>query len=249
MKKLLKNIALFFWKPLRPKPEATPLFLMGHPRSGSSLLIHILCSNPKIIGFGEYLIKYVGMESFLRAEFDIRRKTKGLFSKVDYIANQVNHHSITPRLELIKSTNSKVIFLIRSPKKTLSSMFLLSEKKNKPMSKESITQIYIERLKHITTIATEINKEQWRYITYSDLLENHKDILVNLSTFLGLSENLSPNYSLQKFTQVWGDPSKNIVEGKIMKTASQQIEFNQELLEIAEEAYKNTLGYLKRSSL
>ena len=46
------------WKPFRPDKSQRFLFIMGHPRSGSSLLMHVLSDHDKIIGFGEYFIKY-----------------------------------------------------------------------------------------------------------------------------------------------------------------------------------------------
>ena len=143
MKKEIKNILCFLWKLFFQNKNQKQLFLMGHPRSGSSLLMHILTSNNEIVGYGEYLIKYNDSKSFDLAEFDIRRKAGNLFGSFQYIANQINHHSITPKLELLDSKNIKLIILLRKPKETLSSNFLLAERKQKPMSQNDITDLYI----------------------------------------------------------------------------------------------------------
>ena len=82
---------------------------MGHPRSGSSLLMHVLSDHNKIIGFGEYFIKYQNFESLIKSEFDIRRKSRQLFKKCEYIVNQVNHRSVTPNRDVI-ITNSRYFF-------------------------------------------------------------------------------------------------------------------------------------------
>jgi len=100
MKKVIKNILFFTWSLLRQKKEQQHLFLMAHPRSGSSLLMHILTTNKSIAGFGEYLTKYINNSDFLKSEFDIRRKTLHFFKNYLYIANQINHHSITPNKEI-----------------------------------------------------------------------------------------------------------------------------------------------------
>ncbi len=45
------------------------LFVCGHMRSGSSLLLHILNTNPEVLGFGEMHIKYHSEKDFGRAVF------------------------------------------------------------------------------------------------------------------------------------------------------------------------------------
>ncbi len=83
MKNFIKNILISLWKPFSPNPNQDYLFIMGHPRSGSSLLMHILESNDEIIGFGEYFTKYKDSKSLLKSEFDIRRKLKKCLKNVN----------------------------------------------------------------------------------------------------------------------------------------------------------------------
>ncbi len=222
---------------------------MGHPRSGSSLVMHLLTTNNEILGFGEYLTKYYDSRTLLKAEFDIRRKTNQLFSSCDYIANQINHHSITPNKELLKDENIKVIFLIREPEASLSSWKIFSEKKGKPMGIEAISEFYIERLEYLGQLANHLPAKNWCYMKYEDLIENPEVTLANLSRFLRLSEALSSNYSLQRFTQVWGDSSENITKGEIFKTTSKQIPIEQNIIQITTEVYQKTLNqFIKNSS-
>ena len=58
MKNFIKNILISLWSPFKPKKNQFFLFIMRLPRSGSSLLMHILESNNELIGYGEYFIKY-----------------------------------------------------------------------------------------------------------------------------------------------------------------------------------------------
>ena len=245
MKAIIKNILFLTWKLFRPKRKQDHLFLMGHPRSGSSLLMHLLSSNEELLGFGEYFIKYEDSLSLLRSEFDIRRKTNRLFRNKTYIVNQINHHSITPNQQLLIDVGVKVIFLIRSPEATLSSWKLFSEEKNKPLSFDAISEFYVERLNYLVQLASVLPQGSWCFLTYEELIETPGITLEKLTRFLSLKEPLSSSYKIQGFTQVWGDTSENITKGKIFRTDSKQLPIDSKSVEITSKAYRNTLEYFK----
>jgi len=206
--------------------------------------MHILTSNKDISGFGEYLTKYEALINLQKAEFDIRRKSNALFKAQRYIANQVNHHSVTPTTKLLISSKSKIVFIFRKPSETLSSMAVLSKKKNSNLNPTEIAQFYKERLKNIREIASQIPSKQWRFTTYNELINHPKETLISFSEFLQLSNPLTHHYQIQKYTQIWGDPSENIREGKIINPKSPQIKFPKDLLKPCEEAFENTLKHL-----
>lgn len=245
MKNLIKYFLCGVWKLFFQKKAQKHLFLMGHPRSGSSLLMHIITSNSEIIGYGEYLTKYNSTGSFDLAEFDIRRKAGGLFKNFKFIANQINHHSITPNIDLLRSKDIKFVILIRKPATTLSSMHFLSKNAKKPMLQSQITDIYVERLQYLSMVTSYIKPSQWTYAKYEDIITNTKSTLQELSGFLNLQENLTPDYKLKKYSQVWGDPSKNIIKGTVFNTLSEQIIFDEIQLAKAEIVYQETLANLQ----
>ena len=229
MKKELKYLGMKAWQ-LSMRSKARPLMLMGHPRSGSSLLMHLLCDHTDILGFGEYLTEYDSSQKLALAEFDIRRKAAGLYREVSFIANQVNHRRITPRMDVLMQADTQFIFLIREPEASLSSMFRLSESRKKPMSHAAIGQVYIDRLKSMQAMVKEINPNFWMATTYEELTENTEPTLQKITDFLSLDNLLTPTYGVQKFTQKWGDPSKHILQGSIVKTHSAPVEFPSDIL-------------------
>ena len=245
MKNFIKNILINLWKSFSPKSNQDFLFIMGHPRSGSSLLMHILESNDELIGYGEYFIKYKDSKSLLKSEFDIRRKSNQLFKKCNYIVNQVNHHSVTPNLKILISKTNKHILLIRNPEDTLSSMIKLSDSVNQPMSQEAVTSIYIERLEYLKNMIGLIDPLNWIFISYDDLIDNPEENLKNITYFLDLKEPLKKEYQLKRFTQKWGDPSKNITKGKIFKPTSDKVIIETKLLKEASKVYTETYAFLK----
>lgn len=247
MKSFIKKILVYLWWLFRPTKKQNYLFIMCHTRSGGSLLMHILASNKEVLGFGEFYTKYSDKNSFIRSEFDIRRKSNGLFRKYLYIANQVNHHSITPNLKLINFENIKVIFLIRKPQESISSMIRLSNTTIHPKSEEYLVSRYIRRLEDLIVMAEKLSPKNRTLIRYEDLINNSDECLLKLSLFLGLSEPLTKEYQLKKFTQVLGDPSANINKGKIFKTSSEQVSINKELLAKALDMYDKTHWCLSKN--
>ncbi len=242
MKKALKNILCYFWKIFFQKRNQKQLFIMGHPRSGSSLLMHILTSNSEIVGYGEYFTVYHAHSDIMNAEFDIKRKRNKLFKKFLYITNQILHTSRTPNLNIFNSNKIKIIFLIRSPEEALSSSAILSKKKKGIIDEEKIVREYIERLQFFIKLFSLLEKEQWIFLTYEDLTVNTTKALDNLNQFLNLKIPLSSSYKLQDFTQVSGDPSVNITKGFIFKTNSKLLKFDENLMLKAKDVYQETLS-------
>lgn len=249
MKNFIKKILIQIWKPFRPDKGQRFLFIMGHPRSGSSLLMHVLSDHNKIIGFGEYFIKYQNFESLIKSEFDIRRKSRQLFKKCKYIVNQVNHGSVTPNRNVIIPNSNKHIILIRNPQDTISSIINLSNNKNMPMSQETVTSIYMDRLSYLIDFISLLKPSNWFFIDYDELIEKPDEVLNNLSVFLSLNNPLKKEYQLKKYTQKWGDPSSNITKGTIFKTNSKAITIHDDLLDNASKAYKNAYHFFKEKSL
>lgn len=245
MKRFLKKQARRIWLPWR-KGEAVPLFIFAHPRSGSSLLMHILADHPQIAGFGEYFTTYSNQEDYDLAAFDIRRKAKQLLKPVRYVVNQVNHHSVTPDLELVKQ-NVFCIFLYRQPQETLSSMLELSDFKGLPMTQEEVTANYIRRLKDQTELAGEMPKDHRFHLSYEELLKDPYTILTQLAEALQLQTPLKSKYQTKSFTGVWGDPSQHIAKGSIVRTDSPQRKLRPELLKQATAAYDKTHSFFNNS--
>ena len=154
-----------------------------------------------------------------------------------------NHRNI------IISNNNKHIILIRNPQDTISSIINLSNHKNMPMSQETVTSIYMDRLNYLIEFISLLKPSNWFFIDYDELIEKPDEILNNLSVFLNLKNPLKKEYQLKKYTQKWGDPSSNITKGTIFKTNSKAITIHDDLLDNASKAYKNAYHFFKEKSL
>ena len=108
------------------KPEAARLFLIGHMRSGSSLLSTIICQSPEINGYGEAKVYY-------RTEADYRT-LRGKIALVQmlnrkrplresmYVFDKVLHKRLLPNPALLTTKGTRTLFLIRPAEQTLRSI-------------------------------------------------------------------------------------------------------------------------------
>ncbi len=245
-KKSIKSCAFFFWKKLFSRHKQDYVFIMAHPRSGSSLLMQILTNNKDIIGFGEYFINYKSMRSLKWFEFDIRRKTNSFFKGKKYVANQINDNSLTKSFNLASYSNLKYLFLIRTPQESLSSLLKLSEKKLGYSDQKNALKIYTERLNYFYNEIPKISSENRFFLTYHELTKNTDSTLKKITQFLELDTNLSSNYKVEKYTQIWGDPSENIVKGEIVNTNAVQVTLDKEILLQAEKEYHKLIELLSK---
>lgn len=206
--------------------------------------MHILADHPQIAGYGEYFTQYNSPLDYRLAEFDIRRKSGTLFTSVAFVANQVNHHSITPNMELLIE-QACCIFLFRDARPTLSSMLQLSDAKGMPMSQQAVAKNYMVRLQDMSNLAPNLASNHKFALTYQELLSSPEYTLNLLQGFLGLHTPLKSRYTQKGFTGRWGDPSKHIHKGEIVETRSPQREIEPEILQACLEEFRTTCTFFQ----
>lgn len=188
---------------------------MGHMRSRSSLLCHILMSNKDIIGIGESNLVYDSRISFLKLILKSKYYNNQFFVAPKYYVDQINHNQKTPTKDLILIDNSKFIFLIRNPIDSINSLQKLTKEFYKPWPIEKCVNYYNSRLSYILALFPKI-KTEYIIIDSDNLIQNTDLSLLNISKYLSLDQQLTENYNLFSFTGKHGDPSENISAGKIL---------------------------------
>ncbi|WP_400076060.1 sulfotransferase [Winogradskyella sp. R77965] len=248
MRKNIKQLLFFLWKNLVSHKNQHYVFLMAHVRSGSSLVTHILCTNNEILGFGEYSYQILDEDDLVAFNFDVRRKSRVLFSKQTYITNQINGSNCFPDKHLLKLKRLKFIFLIRRPQEAISSMYQLSKRFNQThLTPEKLVDEYCKQVNYLMKLKNNISEDQYFFLTHESLIKNPEKQLNSISSFLKLNQPLSPEYNLQKFTHHSGDPSENICSRKIRTIKSPQIKLDKILLDRAQAVYDKALVSLKKS--
>ena len=242
------------YKILLRKKSYRILFILSHMRSGSSLLSHILISNPEIIGFGETHIQYSSELDFKRLmmkvywqgqEFrKIPRHLENLSMNHQYILDKILHNNKFLSDIFLASERVYTIFLLREPTKTLPSLLDL-----KPhWSQQNALEYYIQRLLALENYAQLINdKKRTLFITYNQMLQETFSVLTYFQKFLGTKEGFSEEYQILKTTgkRNVGDHKGNIKAGRIVRNQRElKIPVDRQLIEKANHYYNQSLSKL-----
>jgi len=243
--RFIKNIIFSVWRIFVPNSQ--PIFIMAHMRSGSSLLEHILSSNPEIFGAGEQSRIYATSTDLKKGELLIRRINNTLFKPYKYSTDQILHKKYTPNLDLIRSNTIKVVFLIRNPEETISSI----EKLGGPYgiyekNAFSSSEYYINRLEYLVNLSSQIPERNQIFITYEELVTETEHTLKKLNSFLELKTVLKKEYNVKQTTGKFGDTSKNIKEGTIINTKKKLIKIDIKTKVKLDNLYKETSLLLRK---
>src|SRR5881397_3756704 len=137
-------------------PPLPAVFIMGHMRSGSTLLLHILLTNPELIGCGERNALYRSSEDLDKLEIAARISQRAPFRRVRYAVDQINHDRLTPSLELLRDERVRCIFLMREPIATIQSIVNLTRTFYDPWTAQRAVDYYSERLQTLAHYAANL---------------------------------------------------------------------------------------------
>ena len=224
------------------------LFLVGHMRSYSTLLSHILGSSTDINGYLENHIAYRSGTDLLKLRYRTQRATEGKLEGT-YILDKILHNHWTIDDNILEKENLKVLFTIRKPEETVKSIINMGQKlvdEEWYLDHQKVALYYEERLKDMTRYATKLGK-RGGYFDAELLIEKPEVLTKNISKWLSLKDPLKTEYKKFKDTgkPIHGDPSSNILEGKILKNKKKyEIELDPALLERLNKVYEETRALL-----
>jgi hypothetical protein len=207
------------------------VFILGHMRSGSTVLAHILTSHPNFVGAGETHTDY-------KTSSDLPKlipKTCELLRKIElgiapYVVDQINHSYVTDEV-LGSSSIYKCVIIIRAPEGALKSLIALFGW-NEGMALEC----YVERLTQISRYGGNL-RDRAMLVEYDDLVDKTEETLALLTQFFDVAPPLTSNYSKSKVTGKMGDPSKNIFSGRIIRTRGHENNLSAEVMTNANAAF------------
>jgi hypothetical protein len=223
------------------------LFMLGHMRAGSSLLSHILCSNPEIIGYGETHTQYHSEQDLKNLFFKVYGnyyQVKNLTMNHQYIFDKVLHNNKIFAQNLLKSNQVYAIFLLREPARTIASILDL-----KPdWTEEKAAQYYIDRLTQLEKDAYLINnKKHSLFVKHEQILNNSEKVFTSVQNFLETKTGFSEKYKVNQTTgmRYIGDQTENIKAGCIVREKRQlNIELSQNTIEITQQKYDHCCQFL-----
>jgi hypothetical protein len=193
------------------------LFVLGHMRSYSSLLGHILGSHPQINGYCETHVKY-------RTRFDLLR----LRSRVVKLTGEPLHgryvldkvlHNYPFASSILRSPNTQAIVLVRRPVPSVQSIVNMGLHYSDiawHRDIDLVVRYYEERLATLVHLADEL-RGRVMFMEAETLLSRTGDVLQSIGRLLELSEPLRSDYKRFAHTGEagFGDPSETITTGRV----------------------------------
>src|SRR5690349_1527697 len=129
------------------------VFILGHMRSGSTLLTHILLTNPAFIGCGERNTAYRSAEDLDKLEIAARLEQRKIFREIPYVADQLNHDKFMPDPEFLQCERIRGIILLREPEETIQSLLNLTKPHSDRWPVERAVDYYVGRTHSLATYA------------------------------------------------------------------------------------------------
>lgn len=200
--------------------------VLSHMRSGSSLLSHLLVTNPEIIGYGETHIGYASPADFKTLlkkvywqaqEFRTPAHLVNLRMHHRYAMDKLLHDNKLMEPQLLQSDRVYSLFLLRQPERSLASIADL-----KPhWSEQKVLAYYTGRLATLVDYAQLIDSpERALMLSYEQLLYETGAVMAVLQRFLQTAVPFQEEYNILKTTGMKGvgDSKGNIQAGKIVRT-------------------------------
>ena len=209
------------------------IFILGHMRSGSTLLSHILASHPDIVGAGEAHITYQTPADLPQLVLKTCEFLHRPILRETYIVDQINHPYVTDDV-LRSSQIYRCIILIRDPEATIKSTMKMLK-----CEEQAALDVYIRRLETLTGYG-QLLGDRALLVQYDDLVDRTEETLAAVTGFLGLDSPLTSTYATHRMTgrvEGYGDPSNNIKAGQIIRTQSHELALGRDTTIAAARAY------------
>lgn len=224
------------------------LFVLSHMRSRSSLLCHILGSNPEICGYTEVQQHYRTGLDLLRLRYRVYLTTEGRTS-CRYILDKLLHDYDVSR-RVLEDPSVTCLFFLRRPAETIQSILKMersSGSANAWATPEGAVNYYVARLAQLEKFARNRPVGCDLFLRSEALLTESELALSRLSKGLHLKTPLAPEYRTFKYTGQprHGDPSAHIKSGRIVSVPlSDQVSLSGALLDRAQASYSRCCALL-----
>lgn len=196
------------------------LFVMSHMRSYSSLLCHILNSNPQVAGYVEMHESYTTSLDLFQLTMRVRELTGERLRSGQYVLDKLLfNYDISDRM--LSRDDIVMLFTIREPEQAIRSIIAMGRKRKKPDWKsrpDKVVSYYARRLDRMSQLAR-AKPRRSLYFEADQLIKEAPPLLAALDRFLELRQPLRPSYETFTYTgkPKFGDPSKFISSGRIVR--------------------------------
>lgn len=176
------------------------VFILGHMRSRSSLLTHLLGSHPEISGYTESHIKYRNRWDLARLRWHISQ-AGGHWPTGRYLLDKQLHNRMYLPAQLRHSDRLRAVILIRPPMETVSSIVRMGERtgNRNDADPHRAAAYYCQRVATLTGLAIEL-RDRALLINSDHLVKNPRAVLDAIGAHLNLATPLQNHYELGRHT-------------------------------------------------
>ena len=230
------------------------IFLLSHMRAFTSVVGHILGSNPQINGYFEMHLSYEDASAIAR-QIELLEGSDGLKPGSRYVFDKLLHNDYPLMPERLGLAGTKILLVLREPDQTIRSIVSLFRKKGpgEPYAKPAeAARYYVERLAALADFCAARAGGYW-YFDAEALRRAPDRLLPALSRWLELETPLTERYETFSRTGLArsGDSSPTIRSGRIRRAASDYsaISLSAELLDNAQAVYRNCRSRIIASAI
>jgi hypothetical protein len=206
------------------KHPRSPLFILSHMRSYSSVLSHVLGSHPQVDGYCETHLRYRFSFDLLRLKWRVRKLT-GEPLRGRYVLDKILHN-YPVAAAILENPHTRAIILVRQPVDVVQSIVHMGRHLDLNEQNSNVanaTSYYVERLSQLTRLARAFGKRA-AFVESEALMTRTDETLGFVQQFLSLDSPLERRY--RSFSKTgkpgYGDPSEMIHSGEIGSLRNQQ---------------------------
>jgi hypothetical protein len=193
------------------------LFVLGHMRSYSSLLCHILGSHPQIDGYCETHVKYRTRLDLIRLRSRVVKLTGEPLHGRYVLEKMLHNYAFAP--SILRSPRTFALVSIRQPIAAVQSIVNMGLHYGAVAwhrDLDAVVRYYEERLAMLVRLADEL-RGRVMFMEAEALLSQTADVLQGIGDLLDLGEPLRSDY--RRFAHTgeggFGDPSETITTGRV----------------------------------
>jgi hypothetical protein len=242
---------------MRPRVLSMPsqfVFILGHMRSGSSLLCHLLCNSDEIAGFGETHNNYRRRSDLAKLLVSIGKYRGKAALERRYLLDKIVGTQHVVNAAVLADGRTRYVFLVREPLATIASNVAMRRQFHDEPPQQLLAfavQHYTERLAQLVQLAEAIDdRQRCLLLTHQQLIDETPKAFRSLEEFLDLHAPLSEDYPVMPTTGQpgIGDPSPNIRLGSISRSLPRKhVDLSQPLRHRLEQCYQNCLAKLRQN--
>jgi hypothetical protein len=206
------------------KHPRSPLFILSHMRSYSSVLSHVLGSHPQVDGYCETHLRYRFSFDLLRLKWRVRKLT-GEPLRGRYVLDKILHN-YPVATAILDNPRTRGIILLRQPVEVVQSIVHMGrhlDLNEQNANVANATQYYVARLGQLAKLARAFGSRA-AFLESETLVSRTEEALAFLQDFLGLDSPLERRYRsfLKTGKPGYGDPSEMIHSGEIGRRSQQR---------------------------